>query len=651
VLVKDISEGDRRKLTFLWFAGLAFLGLLIYSNILQAPFFFDDYSSIVDNETIKNLKASFADFSNNKYLTHITFAINYAFAGLRPFSYHLVNNIIHVINAVLVYYLVVFTFRTPQMLNSKLSPQFIAISSAFIFISHPVQTQAVTYIVQRSTSMATMFYLLSLVTYSKWRLIIDQKPTDKGRRSGFNYSNIMVYCISVVSAALAMKTKEIAFTLPIIAVLYEFSFFSKLSGSATGLGLAAGVSQNSNMRRFIYLFPILLTLLIIPLSMVSISASPVSSMSSEAVMQEVANLTRETADLTRTDYFFTQLRVITTYLRLLVFPVNQNFDYRYTVYHSFFDLPVLLSFFVILSIVGLSFYLFYLSRSAIYKAPSGRPHLKLMLLRFASFGMLWFFIALLVESSIIPIRDVIVEHRVYLPSVGFFIATTALADYFIKRSAIKRALIIFIVLALSLGAYSRNLLWKDPQKMWEDVVSKAPNNVRAYTELGAVFRDEGRYAEANAQFERALEINKIYPLTYYNLGDIQYKLGDYDEALKYFQKTLTCAPLLPQLYTDTLNSMGMTYSEMGDAVKAVSAFKEAIRRYPAVISSYNNLGRQYIKMGEADRAIEILEKATKIRETPHLYYNLSQAYALKGDSEKSRLLSQRAIQLRDSNIP
>jgi Tfp pilus assembly protein PilF len=435
-----------------------------------------------------------------------------------------------------------------------------------------------------------------------------------------------------------MKTKPIAFTLPIIAVLYEFSFFNKVSGLVPEAGNVAGVSQNSNMRRFIYLFPILLTILIIPLSMICLTAS------SETIIQDVNNITRETPNISRTDYLFTQLRVIISYLRLLLFPVNQNVDYRYPVYHSFFDLPVMISFFVILSIVGLSFYLFYRSRPAICKAPSGKPNLKLLSLRLASFGIMWFFITLLVESSIVPIKDVIVEHRLYLPSAGFFIASISLTDYFIKNSGLKRFLIIFIVVLLSISAYSRNSLWNDPQKMWEDVVSKAPNNVRAYTELGAVFRDEGRYAEANMQFEKALKINKNYPLTYYNLGEIQYRLGDYDKALKYFQKTLTFQ-LPPLLHTDTLNSIGMTYSEMGDVVNAVSAFKEAIRRYPGVISPYNNLGRQYIKMGEADLAIEILEKAMKIRETPHLYYNLSQAYALKGDNEKRRLFSQRAIQL------
>lgn len=639
MLVKGTSA-DRKKLGFLALAGLVFLGLLIYSNVVHAPFFFDDFSSIVDNETIKNLPASFVDFSNNRYLTHITFAINYALSGLRPFSYHIANNTIHVINAILVYYLVIFTFRTPQMHNSRLSPQFIALSSAFLFISHPIQTQAVTYIVQRATSMATLFYLLSLVAYSKWRLMRERDLADKGQTTGGRDFNVMVYFISFVSAVLAMKTKEIAFTLPMILVLYEFSFFNKCAGPLPLPDRVAGDSRNSNLQRLIYLVPMLLTMLIIPLSMASYSVK------AESLMQDIDTVTREALNVSRTDYLLTQFRVIITYMRLLLLPVNQNFDYRYPVYHSFFDLQVLLSFAAILAIIGLSVYCFYLSRCDVITSPPEKNLRNYQGLRLASFGIQWFFITLLVESSIVPIKDVIVEHRLYLPSVGFIIASVSLSDFMIKNPGLKKILVVVIVCLLSLSAYSRNSLWNEPEKMWGDVISKAPRNVRAYTELGAVFRDEGRYPEAILQFERALEINKDYPLTYYNLGYVQYKLGNYGNALQYFQKTLTLKPH-PMTQVDTLNSMGMTYSEMGDDRNAVSTFKEAIRILPGSIISYNNLGHQYVKMGNADLAIKALKKGLKIRAESHLYYNLYLAYELKGDKENSMLMKQKAVSLSD----
>ncbi len=148
------------------------------------------------------------------------------------------------------------------------------------------------------------------------------------------------YSLSVLCAILAMKTKEIAFTLPIIILIYEFSFFNRPLNS---------VQRASNLKRFLYLIPIILTMLIIPLSTLNIN-EPI-----EKVAQDMDLLSRDTPDINRADYFLTQFRVIMTYLRLLVFPVDQNLDYRYPVYHSFFNIHVFLSFlFIICSMISSS---------------------------------------------------------------------------------------------------------------------------------------------------------------------------------------------------------------------------------------------------------------------------------------------------------
>ncbi len=632
------SAVQKKNLVYLGFVSLVLLGSIIYSNILHAEFFFDDYSSIVDNETIKDLDASLAALSLNRYVTYLTFALNYAVSGLMPFSYHLLNIIIHIVNAFLVYCLVILGMKTPHLINSGLSRQFVAFSSAFIFISHPIQTQAVTYIVQRATSLATMFYLLSLVAYSRWRLTKEDYSEYKAPPEGSMYANAVFYIISFFSAVLAMKTKEIAFTLPVIIVLYEFSFFAKIPHAVPVSGQRAEGAKRLTIRRLLYLLPIILTFLIIPLSMTDFSVQ------SQTIIQEVDNVAREAQHLSRTDYFYTQLRVLITYIRLLLFPVNQNVDYRYPMNDSLFNLPVFISLLGILFILGIAIYLYCISRSGRRRALSDNPGATLLGMRLIAFGILWFFITNSVESSIIPISDIMVEHRGYLPSVGFIIALVSLTDLAIDRSRLKIIVIAGIVLCLGLGSYSRNELWKDPQKMWEDVVAKAPNNARAYTEIGAILRDEGRYAEANERFEEALRINSSYPLTYFNLGYIQYKLQDYDKALTYFNKTLAFK-LSPLIHMDTLNSMGMTYSEMGDDHGAVGAFKAAIQVFPTMIIPYNNLGRQYIKMGEAEMAVEALNKALKIREAPAIYHNLSTAYNILGNKEKAQIMREKALLL------
>src|SRR4030042_5518684 len=194
---------------------LIFLGLILYSHVLNSPFVFDDYRSIVENESIRSVTESLRNISSNRYLPLLSFALNYAVSGLKPFGYHCINNLIHIINALLVYYLIILTFKTPfyrsQNDTIDTSQFFIAFSSAFVFIAHPIQIQAVTYVVQRSTLMATMFYILSLVMYIKVRLNSISQGT---RQKIFDLKFLIFYFISFISAILAMKNKEIAFTLP-----------------------------------------------------------------------------------------------------------------------------------------------------------------------------------------------------------------------------------------------------------------------------------------------------------------------------------------------------------------------------------------------------------------------------------------------------
>jgi tetratricopeptide (TPR) repeat protein len=613
---------------------IALLGLILYSNILYAPFVYDDSSSIIENESVRSISGSLTNILSNRYLTALSFAFNYAVGGLKPFGYHVINNLIHIINALLVCYLVILTFKTPffRKRNDTFDiSYFIAFSSAFVFIAHPIQTQAVTYVVQRAVSMATMFYLLSLVMYVKARLMISQKSEVRSQKSEkkqkiSGFKSMPCYLLSVISAILAMKTKEIAFTLPVIVILYEFFFLSGTSNSKL---------KTPNWKRFLYLFPILLTILIIPLSMLNIKGQP------EGIAQVIDLQSKETINISRADYLITQFRVILTYLRLLILPINQNFDYVYPVYHSFFDPDVFMSFIFLLLIFGAGVYFLYISRirSSGVQNSSGK-------LRLVAFGIFWFFMTLSVESSIIPIRDVIVEHRLYLPSIGFFIALVSLTEYLLPFTKLKTALMIIVVVLLSIGTYSRNITWKDPQALWEDVIAKAPNNSRAYNNLGVVFKERKEFDRAVELFEKSLGADRNYTAVYYNLGDVQYRLGNYENAIAYLKQALT-GKLNPKLQLDILNKLGRTYSAMGQTEKAIETFEEAVKIFPSSIVLLNNLGVQYIKNGRTNFAIEIYEKAIKIEEKAYLYNNLALAYAQKGDKEKSRLMQRRALELRN----
>jgi tetratricopeptide (TPR) repeat protein len=374
-------------------------------------------------------------------------------------------------------------------------------------------------------------------------------------------------------------------------------------------------------------------MLIIPLSLLDIKGSVTT------IAQDIDLHSRETVDISRADYLATEFRVIVTYLRLLILPANQSLDYNYPVYHSFLDLHVFLSLLFLLLVFGLGVYFLYISR---IKSPGVQN--SSAILRLISFGIFWFFITLSVESSIIPIRDVIVEHRLYLPSIGFFIAAVSLIEYLLPYIKVKAALMVIILVLLSIGTYSRNVIWKDPQTLWMDVIAKAPNNSRAYNNLGVVFKKEGEFDKAIEQFEKSLEANRHYTASYFNLGDVQYRIGKYESAIAYLKKALAEKPDF-QLHLDILNKLGRTYSAMGQIDKSTETFEGAVKLFPSSVVLLNNLGVQYIKNNQIDSAIQVLEKAIMIKEKAYLYSNLASAYAKKGDEEKSRLMSQRALEL------
>ena len=375
-------------------------GLIAYSNTFHVPFQFDDINNIVKNSFVQDLryftepsKAKTAEVKGveyyafkydgfkNRFIGFLTFALNYKAHGLNVTGYHIVNLAIHIINALLVYWLVVLTLQTPwfnviasaakqspspEIASSRNTgtrndngalfqpsafnphPSLIALFSSLLFISHPIQTETVTYIIQRLTSLATLFYLLSLVMYVKFRM------QDAGYRiqdkESKNRVSCIVYLVSLISAVLAMKTKEIALTLPIIIVLYEIFFFSKsqIHPSPTRLTPYA--------LRFLYLTPFLLTLLIIPLSHIE------APQSAGDLFGDISETVRVQTDMSRLNYLFTEFRVIVTYIRLLFLPINQNLDYDYPVYNSFLNPHVFLSFLFLLSIFGLGVYLFYCSK-------------------------------------------------------------------------------------------------------------------------------------------------------------------------------------------------------------------------------------------------------------------------------------------------
>jgi tetratricopeptide (TPR) repeat protein len=596
--------------------------LLSYSNSFDVPLMLDDIANIAVNPNVTDLSSYTKFFSLDttgkalifdnplfriRYIGYLSFALNYAVHGLDVHGYHLVNILIHLGCSLLVYGLVVLTFKTPAFLpdkedNSRLaaSGSFIALFSALMFAVHPLQTQAVTYVVQRFTSLATLFWMLSLVAYIQFRLLAGQ-PRLAFRR-------FFMYGLSLVATILAMKTKEFAILLPVIIALYEFMFFA---GRIWG--------------RIRYLLPIWLTLAIIPLSLMITARS--------GLLDSTAKLSESFGMISRSDYLFTQFRVIVTYLRLLLFPVNQIFDYDYPVYHSFFNLNVLASLLVIVAIMLSGLFLCYLSRGGAGKYAH--------LYRLASFGIFWFFITNSVESGFIPLPDVIFEHRQYLPSIGFILtvisALEMLRVQWRERGSYVPSLTVYALLLLAAGfsyaTFVRNSVWRDRVGFMEDEVRKSPGKARPRSTLARYYGELGRTEDAVYQFKKVIATNPNFVDAHYGLGISYVRLGRMEEAEAEYKNVIA----LRFDNSDAHCNLGSVYSKQGRLENAIREYTIALMLTPKSEKAHNNLGNIYRKQERLGEALSEFQEALRIRpDFAEAHFNLGNTYVSLGRIEAAR---------------
>jgi len=543
-------------------------GVAVYANTLGAPFALDDITSITTNPITRNFKLVL----NSRIVTYLSLALNYRLHGLDVTGYHVVNLCIHLANGMLVYGFLGFLQKTPLLAASNFNDKekrLIALFSALLFVCHPIQTQAVTYISQRAASLATLFYLATHLLYLVARL------------SPSRTRAVACGCAAFVAALLALATKEIAFTLPLTLLLVELIFFG---GSLRQKALP-------------------LALLFLPLLFVPLALIP--TLGARGNLTELlAKITSLTGDISRGEYLLTQFRVILTYLRLLFLPVGQNVDYDYPVFRSMTP-EVLASLAVIVAILALAAWLLVRARR------QGQTELNL-----AAFGLFWFFTTLSVESSIIPIPDVIFEHRLYLPSVGFFSACVA-ALFVLRRSLQQRAaavaglllpLLALVVLVLAGAAAARNDVWRDEVTLWEDIVRKSPLKARAHGNLGSAYQSRGRLDDAAREYREVIRLAPRDPGAHINLGTNLYRQRKWAEAADWYRQALR---LDPGNVAGHYN-LGRTLTEMARLPEAEKELREAIRLKPDHDAARNSLSIVLFKMQRHAEALTELREAVRI---------------------------------------
>lgn len=555
-----------------WAALLLFvlLGLLLYANTLQAPLVFDDEASIRDNPNIRLTSLSVSGLvtasrenpAPHRPLAYASFALNYLVHGYRLPGYHLVNTAVHILAGFFLFLLIHGTLSLPMFHKRFRRPDLLALFAALLWFVNPLQTQSVTYVVQRMNSMAAMFYILSMLLYLHGR-----------HRAEEGLPGWPCFAGCAAAGLLACGSKEIATTLPLMILLYEYFFLQDLD-------------RNWRRRALPWIAGLLAVTLVIGL--LFLGTSPV-----EQVLDSY-----EHRDFTMPQRLLTQPRVVLDYLGLFVLPSpgRLNLDHQVTVSRSLVDpvstLPALMA------LAGL-----------LIAAP-----LLARCWRLAAFAILWFLGNLAIESSVIAL-ELMFEHRAYLPTMFIPLALLALAWPLFKRPKVAVTVLTLLTLLLSAWTWQRNAVWSDPVTLWQDVAKKSPQKVRPHNNLSALFIDRNRVREALHHAGQAVHLDPENADAHYNLGTANLRAGRLEEAVRSLEETLRIDPGYARAHTN----LGGIRFHQGDVEQALDHWEEALRIDPDDALANYNSAMQYEKRGEYDRAIihfrRYLEKETEAVET------------------------------------
>ncbi len=585
------SKSSISRSTF-WLLLAAAIGV-VYGNSFQGVFVFDDTNSILDNPSIRSFDAFFATLSwdslvrPGRWMAYLTLTANYAISELEPWSYHLGNVLIHLVNALLLFELVRISaqrLRFPEE-QSKL----LAFSVALLWAVHPLQTQAVTYIIQRIEALASLFYLGVFVGFAK--------SQEKSRNAWLVVSFVSFWC--------GMWTKQIIVTAPLLLLCYDRIFW-------------AASWKDLWRKRGLYHAAMLL------------SAAWIVLVTFARLGNDYAGNTTglgtgigSSSGVSPLQYALTQPGVVLFYLRLWFLPVGQNLDH--------FWKPATLPEEIIPSLVIL-LGLLAATGWALWKAPV------------VGFAALWFFLILAPTSTIVPIRDLAVEHRTYLPSAGLSVLCVAGLAWLIRRwKGVEddgRALLLAcggLAVVLGVMTHLRNEVYSSEFMLWQDVVEKSPNNGRALTNLVEHYTAQGRTQEAEQLARRAVAALPDSPETQNLLGSVLMDLGKTEEAEQHVRQSLALKPLpeaclnlalllearqpeeaiellrkaveLRPDFSRAHNRLGMLLLKTGgDLTIAEQHFRLAIEQDPANDFACNNLAIVLAQRGQITQAVELLRQ-------------------------------------------
>jgi protein O-mannosyl-transferase len=608
-----------RKVVFA-FITLAAIIFIIYGNSFDCSWHFDDEPNIVDNPNLhlreftwENIKQALYSDRNRptslyRPVACLSFAINHYFGGLNVFGYHLVNISVHFISSVFLFLFIYHTLNLPSLrLKYAHNSYFIALLAVVLWSINPIQTQAVTYIVQRMAGMAGMFYIIGMYLYLKFRT------------ADIRYQKVLYFILCFFFTLMALGSKENAAILPLSLFVYEILLLREITAQ--------------NLRKtFLVFFVVTGTILILGFSYIYSQGGNIF-----AFLDGYGN-----RPFTLAQRLLTEPRIIIYYISLLLYPVSTRLNVAHSIDTSsslFHPFTTPISFIAILAAI---FFAIYLAKR--------RPLI--------SFSIIFFFLNHVIESTILPL-ELIFEHRNYIPSMFFFVPVAmgfcSLIDYYRAKRVMQfiiTGFIVFILIGLGHSTFMRNFTWKNEKSLWIDASEKAPDLSRPHHNLGRYYGDHGQKEEAIIEYKTALQkpvCNRKGEsfVTCYNLGMVYGGLKNYEKALLYYNRALALNSYFPPVY----NNMASLMEEQGKHELAHKYLVKGIKLNLYSPELFVNLGLYYLKMGEPDRAIFWLKKAENEK---HIAYNISLdlgiAYKQKGLYGRAVIYFKNALKYGPRNI-
>ncbi|OGP56743.1 MAG: hypothetical protein A2V65_09810 [Deltaproteobacteria bacterium RBG_13_49_15] len=608
----------KQKICFV-FILFSFLIFTIYSNSLKASWQLDDEPNILNNnplhiaellpESLFRVFFAHPDSTNTLYrpLPSLTFALNWYFGGKDVAGYHIVNIIIHILAAFVLFHTTLSLFQTPALKEKYTGEDayFISLLSTCLWAINPIQTQAVTYIVQRMAAMAALFYLLAIGFYINGR--ISQSKLRQG----------LFYLCGFISFMCALGSKENAAIFPFAIILVEIIFFNNKRGfksQITSFLIVSGIGA-------ILFFSVILIY------------------SKGNLLFIFHNYELRTFSLL--ERLMTEPRVILFYLTLIFYPLPQrlSIDHDITISTSLFDPWTTLPAMVIL------FFLIIAAILLIKKKP------------ILAFSILFFFLNHLIESTILSL-EIIFEHRNYLPSAFIFLPVAAGFHWLINVYSKKYSFmyyfliggLIILLICLGVGTYTRNMAWFDRKTLWTDAATKAPKSQRPIFNLAAELgwkepvTPENHY-RALTIFSQSLKLDmpsKFHKAeTIGNIGNLYYKNKEYQNAISYYEESLRIEPSYSKMrlaLAEVLTLLG----RLDEASKQVDILLES----SLTLENYFNLkGHILLWQNRPDEALQFFRKALSINfQKSSILLNTGIALSRVGAFQNAEWFLNRAMQ-------